>query len=114
MKSLRLMRMAAAATLGIGLGGATIGCRSAVSTHVIPDSECGGWTTKKLRGVPVTVKVPTHLEVRVIEERYLEKGTENEIARVKVVEHEMREGKARLRACATIGIAKDVPRSAAD
>lgn len=71
MKSPRLMRMAAVATLGIGLGGVTIGCRSAVSTHVIPCPDGVGWEQKRIRGVPVMVKLPSHVEVVVFERRYV-------------------------------------------
>lgn len=55
-----------------------VGCRSAASTYVQPDPERGGWTTRHLRGVPITVKVPTHLEVRVVERQYLALGKEGE------------------------------------
>jgi hypothetical protein len=48
-----------------------VGCRSAVSTHVTRSQEDCGWDTRKLRGVPVTVKIPTHLELRVMERRYV-------------------------------------------
>ena len=49
-----------------------IGCRSAVSTLVTPDPENGGWKTKHLRGVPITVMVPTGLEIRIVEHRFFE------------------------------------------
>lgn len=47
-------------------------CTSAVSTHVTPDPVRGGWATNNLRGIPITVKVPTHLELRVTERRYID------------------------------------------
>ena len=56
-----------ALTVTIGI----VGCRSAVSTHVIPDPAKCGWRKKRLEGIPVTVKVPTHLEVLVSERRYI-------------------------------------------
>ena len=77
MKSYRLIRFAALTALGAGLGGITVGCRSAVSTHVIPCPDGVGWETKRIRGVPVTVKLPTHLEVRIIERRYIDPITKD-------------------------------------
>jgi hypothetical protein len=68
-----------------------IGCRSAISTHVVPDPVEGGWKTERMRGIPVTVKVPTHLEVRVIERRYLAPGTFEKFHTALIVEHEVRE-----------------------
>ena len=68
-----------------------IGCRSAMSTHVVPDPVEGGWKTVRMRGIPVTVKVPTHLEVRVIERRYLAPGTFEKFHTALIVEHEIRE-----------------------
>jgi hypothetical protein len=59
-----------AAALALFLATAT-GCTSISTTHVKRDPFTCGWDTKHLRGVPVTVKVPTHLEVRVIETQYL-------------------------------------------
>jgi hypothetical protein len=50
---------------------AALGCRSSVSTHVERGPLGYGWTTQKMAGVPVTVKMPTHLRVEVIEQRYL-------------------------------------------
>jgi hypothetical protein len=61
--------LAALSTLG------TVGCRSAKSTHVEPDPYKGGWKTKHLRGVPVTVKVPTHIEVRIVKKHYIQPNT---------------------------------------
>ena len=66
----------------IGLCAAVVlaaGCRSATSTHVMPNPYVGGWDTKKIRGVPITVKVPTHLEVRVIEKRFYKPSTNVEV-----------------------------------
>jgi hypothetical protein len=55
--------------LGLGL----LGCRSAVSTHVERDPDArGGWATQHMRGVPVTVRVPNQLEVRLVEYRYVD------------------------------------------
>ena len=68
-----------------------IGCRSAMSTHVVPDPVEGGWKTVRMRGIPVTVKMPTHLEVRVIERRYLAPGTFEKFHTALIVEHEIRE-----------------------
>jgi len=65
------------------------GCRSAISTHVEPDPIEGGFKTTRMRGIPVTVKVPTHLEVRVIERRYYASNTL--FHTVRIVEHEIRE-----------------------
>jgi hypothetical protein len=59
--------------IGLGLIPFVSGCRTAISTHVVPDPE-GGWATKKIRGIPVTVNVPTHLEIRVTERRYYQPG----------------------------------------
>jgi hypothetical protein len=53
------------------LGGCAVGCRSSVSTHVERGPSGYGWVTQKMAGVPVTVKMPTHLRVEVIEQRYL-------------------------------------------
>src|SRR5436309_2277042 len=50
---------------------AALGCRSSVSTHVERGPLGFGWTTTKMAGVPVTVKMPTHLRVEVIEQQYL-------------------------------------------
>lgn len=63
----RASRLAFLVTFGV------VSCKSAVSTHVTPNPNGGGWCTNKLRGVPVTVKVPTHLEIRVVERRFLAK-----------------------------------------
>ena len=41
------------------------------STHVVHKPRECTWETKKLHGVPITVKVPSQLEVRVIETKYL-------------------------------------------
>ena len=49
-----------------------LGCRSAVSTHVEPDPVNGGWAKTHLRGIPITVTVPTGLEIRIVEHRYFE------------------------------------------
>lgn len=68
----RLSRYVSAACLFSAV--TIVGCRSAASTYVQPDPEHGGWSTRHLRGVPITVKVPTHLEVRVVERQYLNKG----------------------------------------
>lgn len=68
----RSLRLALIGVSACGL--ALTGCRSTVSTHVTPDPLEGGWNTKKLRGIPVTVMVPTHLEVRVIERRFYQPG----------------------------------------
>jgi hypothetical protein len=70
---------------------AQVGCQSAVSTHVAADSYEGGWKTKSLRGIPVTVKVPTHLELRVIERRYYTEGSSEPFHVARIVEHEIRE-----------------------
>lgn len=57
-------------------GMALTGCHSAVSTHVAPGPFGFGWETKKLKGVPVTVRVPTHLRLEVIEQRYIDPKTQ--------------------------------------
>lgn len=61
------------------------GCHSASSTHVLPNPETGGWDTKKIPGIPVTVKVPTHLELKVIKRTYINPGTFDEIQSVRFV-----------------------------
>lgn len=61
----------------IGLGAAvslTAGCRSAVSSHVTPDPLEGGWNVKKVRGMPVTVRLPKSLEIKVVERRFYQPG----------------------------------------
>src|SRR5690349_6334477 len=47
------------------------GCMSVSSTNVTRNPFGCGWTTKHLRGAPVTVSVPSHLEIRVKEIRYI-------------------------------------------
>jgi hypothetical protein len=69
---LRGSRWLAAAGLVCGVGLVGAGCCSAVSTHVTPDPTGTTWEKKKLEGVPVTVKLPTHLDVRVVERRYFD------------------------------------------
>jgi hypothetical protein len=88
--SMRFPAMVAAALFSMGAV-LLIGCRSAVSTHVVPDPFEGGWKTERMRGIPVTVKVPTHLEVRVIERRYYAPKTFELFHTALIVEHEMRE-----------------------
>jgi hypothetical protein len=63
-------RVARAALAAVACGAALAGCRSAVSTHVTPNPIEGGWDTKKVRGIPVTVKVPTGFEIKVMERRF--------------------------------------------
>lgn len=71
-------------------GAAVTGCRSAVSTHVTPDPVHGGWDKKKIRGVPVTLKVPTHMEVRVMQRRYLDPKSGLTLQEAVYVEDEIR------------------------
>ncbi len=65
----RVFRIVSAVGLTAGLYG-LVGCRSAVSTHVAPAPGGVGWETRKLRGVPVKVTLPTHLEITVIEQQF--------------------------------------------
>jgi hypothetical protein len=67
-------RLVRSACLGVACALLTVGCRSIVSTHVTPDPIEGGWNTRKIGGVPVTVSLPTHLEIRVVERRYYQPG----------------------------------------
>ena len=50
------------------------GCTSVSSTYITRNPFGCGWKTKYLRGAPVTVWVPSHLELRVTETRYLFNG----------------------------------------
>ena len=79
MSFLRRGLLIAASGVGCGTLPLATGCRSAVSTHVAPDPSGTFWETKRLRGVPVTVKLPTHLDVRVVERRYLRSTETNGI-----------------------------------
>ena len=45
------------------------------STYITKNPFGCGWQTKHLRGAPVTVWVPSHLEIRIKENRYLFDGT---------------------------------------
>ncbi len=68
------------------------GCASAVSTHVTPDPEKCGWRKKRLEGVPITVKVPTHLEIQVVERCYLNSdGSKSVISPARFVNVNVRE-----------------------
>jgi hypothetical protein len=53
------------------LSGLMAGCTSIKSTFVERKPYGCGWDTRHLRGVPITVKVPTHLEVKVKETHYM-------------------------------------------
>jgi len=53
---------------------ALAGCRAAVSSHVTPNLVEGGWCVKKVRGMPVTVRVPKSLEIKVVERRFYQPG----------------------------------------
>ncbi len=49
-----------------------VGCRSLNSTFLMRNEENSGWSTvKHLPGVPITLKVPTHLRLAVIERHFL-------------------------------------------
>jgi hypothetical protein len=65
-----MRRTACLIAMAAFLSGASA-CTSISSTHVKRNPEACGWDTKHLRGVPITVKVPTHLELKVIETQYL-------------------------------------------
>ncbi len=61
------------ALLGIGwMAAASIGCHSIRSTLLTRDESNSCWmTVKHLKGVPITLKVPTHLRVSVVEQHFL-------------------------------------------
>ena len=58
----------------VALGGCTIassaGCTTIKSTEVKKDPSGCGWTTKKYRGMPITVKVPSSIRLTIKETRY--------------------------------------------
>ena len=61
------------------------GCTS-IRTSLLDRNPCGGWTTGDevcLKGVPVLLRVPTHLEVRVYERDYWYVGDNYYLQRVR-------------------------------
>src|ERR1051325_1899316 len=68
MKALGQCALAVSTLVGL------IGCTSVSSTYITRNPFGCGWKTKHLRGAPVTVTVPSHLEVRVKEVRYMYNG----------------------------------------
>src|SRR5437868_3384845 len=59
--------------LSVGLLALT-GCTSIRSTHVMHNPRECTWDKKHLHGIPITVKVPSQLEVRVVETKFLLDG----------------------------------------
>lgn len=64
--------MAGTVALATSLG--VFGCSSIHSTHLERARECCGWKISHLKGVPTKLRVPTHLEVKVLETRYAREG----------------------------------------
>jgi hypothetical protein len=63
-----------ALSLGILLPALVSGCTSMSSTMVTRDESNQTWTRHRcLQGVPITLKVPTHVKVYVIEHHYLQR-----------------------------------------
>ncbi|MCY2966775.1 MAG: hypothetical protein NT069_24625 [Planctomycetota bacterium] len=50
------------------------GCASFSGQLLDRNPENTDWQTKEVRGIPITVKVPTHIEVRVYQESYYHHG----------------------------------------
>lgn len=67
---------------------ATAGCRSSTSTMFSRDESNMGWTQfKKVAGIPITLKVPTHIKMYVYETHYLETDDlGNQIKKTRYVE----------------------------
>jgi hypothetical protein len=59
------------------LTGVTAGCASIKSTMLTRDESNSSWQCIETCGVPITVKVPTHLKVQIQETRYLTYDTTN-------------------------------------
>lgn len=55
----------------IGIVLASVGCTSLRSTFLARDESNSCWQCTKLDGVPITLKVPTHVQVVIQETRYL-------------------------------------------
>ena len=52
------------------------GCHSVEATHVERVRDGCGWLTTPLHGIPVTVRLPSHLEIKIIENRYYDPVTQ--------------------------------------
>lgn len=63
--------MAKQPIIALALALACGGCTSLSSTFLHRDEMNVKWKTEKLKGVPITLKVPTHLKLVVAETRYL-------------------------------------------
>lgn len=64
----------------------TSGCKSSRSNIFFRDEMNMQWNVMKADGIPITVKVPTHLKLYVYEKHFLEKATVGEISTVKYLE----------------------------
>src|SRR5713101_2306612 len=49
---------------------AAAGCHSVQSTQIERSPEECGWKLTRLYGIPITVKLPSHLEIKIVENRY--------------------------------------------
>jgi hypothetical protein len=67
MKNTVLLTLAVACLIGAG-------CSSIQSTHVKRNEEMCGWETTHLHGIPVTLQVPHHFRVEVIETSWEKNG----------------------------------------
>ncbi len=65
-------------SLAVSIVLVSIGCTGIGSHFLHRDETNAEWEQEKLRGVPVTVKVPTHVKVSVIEQRYFYTNAEGE------------------------------------
>lgn len=65
---------------------AVVGCKSSTSTMFTRDECNSGWNKfEKVAGVPITIKIPTHLKVYVYEKHFLEIDTIGNVNRVGLV-----------------------------
>jgi hypothetical protein len=67
MKAIRLLHRAL-----VGL--AVVGCSSISSTHVERDKDLCGWNTTKLHGMPITLEVPHHFKISIVDTYYEKNG----------------------------------------
>jgi len=62
------------------------GCKSSRSTVFFRDEMNSEWETEKANGIPITVKVPTHLKLYVYEKHFLENATVGSVNTVRYLE----------------------------
>jgi hypothetical protein len=74
------------AVVGISCG-ILSGCKSSTSTMFTRDEFNSGWSKfKKVDGVPITIKIPTHLKVYVYEKHFLQLDNVGAVQQVNLVE----------------------------